>query len=148
MPYLKVYIHFVWSTKKRIPYLATPSIRKKVWWHILKNAASQGIFIDFINGYSDHCHCLISLDSTKSIADCIKYIKGESSRWINDTDLLKKTDYSHFAWQEEYYGISISPNEIDNVREYIKNQENHHKICSFNEEYNDFMNRHGFQEYK
>ena len=148
MPFLKVYIHFIWSTKKRIPFLATPKTRTKVWWHILNNAAQKGIFIDFINGYSDHCHCLLSLKSTQSIDDCIQQIKGESSRWINEKNLLKGTDYSHFDWQEEYYGISISPHEINNVREYIKNQESHHKIQSFNEEYNEFMNSHGFQEFK
>ena len=148
MPYLKVYIHFVWTTKNRTPYLCTPDLRLRVWWHMLHNAASKGIFIDFINGYSEHCHCLLSLKSNQSIDKCIQLIKGESSRWINKNKLLEQTDYSHFEWQDEYYGISISPDDIDNVREYIKNQEEHHKINSFNDEYNDFMNKNGFQEFK
>ncbi|MBK9982214.1 MAG: transposase [Saprospiraceae bacterium] len=75
-------------------------------------------------------------------------IKGESSRWINKNNLLlENTDYSKFKWQDEYYGVSVSPKSIDTVREYIKNQEEHHKIKSFNEEYNEFMNEHGFQEF-
>jgi REP element-mobilizing transposase RayT len=148
MPYLKVYIHFVWTTKNRTPFLATPELRLKVWWHILKNASRKGIFIDFINGYSEHCHCLISLKSNQNIEDCIQLIKGESSLWINKSNLLKDTDYNWFEWQDEYYGISISPKDINNVREYIKNQEEHHKIQTFNEEYNEYMNTHGFQVFK
>ncbi|HZV72036.1 MAG TPA: IS200/IS605 family transposase [Saprospiraceae bacterium] len=149
MPYLKVYIHFVWTTKYRTPYLATPSLRLKVWRHMLQNATNKGIFIDFINGYSDHCHCLLSLNSNQTIEKTIQLIKGESSRWINKSNLLlEHTDYSKFEWQDEYYGVSVSPDSIDFVREYIKNQEEHHKIKSFNEEYNEFMNEHGFQEFK
>ena len=54
MPFVKVYIHFVWSTKNRIPYLHTKSLRQKVWNHIRENAKEKGIFVDFVNGYSDH----------------------------------------------------------------------------------------------
>ena len=148
MPYLKVYVHFVWATKNRNPYLSTPAIRLKVWWHILKNAAGKGTFIDFINGYSDHCHCLISLKANQNIEDTIQLIKGESSHWINKTKVLKGTDYNFFEWQDEYYGVSVSPKDINNVREYIKHQENHHKIKSFNEEFNEYLNAHGFQVFK
>jgi len=111
----------------------------------LKYAATKGIYVDFINGYSDHCHCLISLKSTQKIEDIIQLIKGESSRWINCSNFLKETDYSWFEWQDEYYGVSVSPNDVDTVREYIKHQEAHHKIQTFNEEFNDYLNKNGFQ---
>lgn len=148
MPYLKVYIHFVWVTKNRTPFLNTSALRLKVWWHILKYAGTKGIYIDFINGYSEHCHCLISLKSTQSIEEIIHLIKGESSHWINSNNLLKDTAYTWFEWQDEYYGASVSPADINTVREYIKNQEAHHKVKSFNNEFNDYMNQHGFQLYK
>jgi putative transposase len=148
MPYLKVYIHFVWTTKNRFPYLSTPELRLKVWWHILKIAAGKDIHVDFINGYSDHCHCLISVKSNQNIEDCMRLIKGESSSWINKTELLSGTDYNWFEWQDEYYGVSISPKDVNNVREYIKCQEEHHKIKTFNEEYNEYMNTHGFRVFK
>ena len=67
MPYIKVYIHFVWSTKKRIPFLNSKELRMKVWQHIRENAKKKGIFIDFISGYTDHCHCLISLGSDQTM---------------------------------------------------------------------------------
>ena len=60
MPFVKVYIHLVCSTKNRVPYLTSKELRLKVWNHIRENAHKKEIFVDFINGYSDHCHCLIS----------------------------------------------------------------------------------------
>ena len=61
MAFIKVYIHFIWSTKNRVPFLDSSELRKKVWEHIKENAKEKGIFIDTINGYQEHCHCLISL---------------------------------------------------------------------------------------
>ena len=89
MPFIKVYIHFVWSTKNRIPFLNTRKLRTKVWIHIKQNAKEKGIFIDFVNGYSDHCHCLVSLKHNQSIQEIMHLIKGESSFWINENNLLK-----------------------------------------------------------
>lgn len=60
MPFVKVYIHFVWSTKNWVPFLNTKELRIIVWNHIRENAKPKGIFVDFVNGYSDHCHCLVS----------------------------------------------------------------------------------------
>ena len=83
MPFLEVYIHLVWSTKNRAPLLETKEIRQKVWQHMRENAEEKGIFIDFINGYSDHCHCLISLGVDQNIQRVVQLIKGEASHWIN-----------------------------------------------------------------
>lgn len=76
MPYIKVYIHFVWSTKNRIPYLNTKEIRRKVWNHIFLNAGEKEIFVDSVNGYSDHCHCLISLGVNQNIQKISNLLKG------------------------------------------------------------------------
>jgi REP element-mobilizing transposase RayT len=83
MPFIKVYIHFVWSTKNREPFLKTKEIRQKMWEHIRANARQKGIFIDFINGHEDHCHCLISLGLDQTIQKTMQLIKGESSFWMN-----------------------------------------------------------------
>jgi putative transposase len=53
MPFVKVYIHFVWTTKNREPLLDSPELRQKVWEHIKENAKVKEIFIDIINGYQD-----------------------------------------------------------------------------------------------
>lgn len=141
MPFVKVYLHCVWSTKNRIPYLDTIELRQKVWNHIRENAIQKGIYIDFINGYSDHCHCLISLGVDQNIQKVIQLIKGESSFWINKNELTKEK----FQWQEEYFAVSVSESILDKVRDYIKNQEEHHKKKSFQEEYDEFILKYGFK---
>lgn len=142
MPFIKVYIHLVWSTKNRIPYLDSAELRQKVWQHIRDNAKEKGIYIDFINGYSDHCHCLISLGVDQNIQKVIQLLKGESSFWINKNQLTKQK----FEWQDEYFAVSVSESIVDKVRDYIKNQEIHHTKKTFQEEDDEFVLKYGFQK--
>ncbi len=144
MAYVKVYIHFVWSTKNRYPYLASKEIRIKVWNHIRENAKAKGIYIDFINGYSDHCHCLVSLGIDQTIQKVMQLIKGESSFWINKNSLTKEK----FEWQDEYFAVSVSESVLDKVREYIKNQEEHHDKRTFEQEYDGFISKYGFEKFR
>lgn len=142
MPYIKTYIHFVWSTKNRIPFLNSKELRTKVWQHIRENALKKGIFIDFINGHAEHCHCLVSLGADQTIQKIMQLIKGESSFWINHNKLCLKK----FEWQDEYFAVSVSESMLDKVRNYIKNQEEHHSKQTFEEEYNDFITKYKFHE--
>ena len=124
MPYIKVYIHFIWSTKMRQPFLETREIRQRVWKHILENAKKKGIFVDFVNGYSNHCHCLLSLCFDQSIQKLMQLIKGESSFWIHrDSKCMEILKGRKFEWQDEYYAISVSKSILNRIRIYIKNQE-------------------------
>ncbi|MGY0407901.1 MAG: IS200/IS605 family transposase [Polaribacter sp.] len=143
MPFIKVYIHFVWSTKNRIPFLETKETRQKVWTHIKENAKQKGIFIDFINGYTDHCHCLVSLGSDQTIEKVMQLIKGESSYWVNKQKLTQEK----FQWQNEYFAVSVSESIIDRVRNYIKNQERHHGRETFQEEYENFILKYDFKKF-
>lgn len=142
MPHVKVWIHFVWSTKNREPFLSE-KIRKKVFEHIRANAKEKGIFVDFINGYIDHVHCLISLGTNQTIEKIMHLIKGESSFWINKNGLCK----TKFEWQDEYFAVSVSESILDSVRSYIKTQEAHHKAKTFQEEFDEFLVRAGFQKF-
>lgn len=124
-------------------------MREKVWQHIKDNASIKGIFIDFINGYKDHCHCLVSLGIDQTIEKIPQLIKGESSFWINrQGEFLETLKGKKFGWQDEYFAVSISESMIDNVRNYIKNQEEHHKHKTFNEEYDEFIIKYGFLKFK
>ena len=143
MPFIKVYIHFVWSTKNRIPLLETKEIRDKVWFHVRENATKKGIFIDFVNGHSQHCHCLVSLGIDQNISKIMQLIKGESSFWINKAGITKEK----FEWQDEYYGVSVSESMIEKVRNYIKNQEIHHRSKSYDDEIDELISKHGFLIY-
>ena len=144
MSFVKVYIHFVWSTKNRVPSLDSPELRQKVWQHIRDNAKTKGIFVDFINGHKEHCHCLISLGFDQTIQKVMQLIKGEFSFWINKGKLTRE----RFEWQDEYFAVSVSESQLDKVREYIKNQEEHHKKKSFQEDYDVFVTKYGFQKFK
>jgi REP element-mobilizing transposase RayT len=109
-----------------------------------ENAVKNGIFIDFVNGYSEHCHCLISLKADQSIQKIMQLIKGESARWINKNSLSKLK----FEWQDEYWGTSVSPYAIPIVRNYIKNQEEHHaKNPDFKKELEDYKKQNNFTCY-
>lgn len=142
MPFIKVYIHFVWSTKNRFPFLETQEIRQKVWKHIKENSIKKGIYIDCINGFSDHCHCLISLSTNQTIEKVMQLIKGESSFWINQQKLTE----TKFQWQSEYFAVSVSESILDKTRNYIKNQEKHHSRKSFREEYKEFISKYNFEK--
>ncbi len=144
MPFIKVYIHFVWSTKNRVPYLDSIELRQSLWQHIRENAKEKGIFIDFVNGYHDHCHCLVSLGVNQTIQKVMQLIKGESSYWINKHQITK----DKFEWQDDYFAVSVSESVVDKVREYIKNQEEHHSKKTFQQEYNEFIEKFGFEKFK
>ena len=142
MPYTKVYIHFVWSTKNRVPYLDSKELRMKVWSHIKANAKEKGIFVDYVNGYEDHCHCLVSIRVDQNIQKIMQMIKGESSYWINKNKLTR----NKFEWQDEYFAVSVSESMIERVRNYIKKQEEHHGKKTFRQEYDEFIRNYNFQQ--
>jgi putative transposase len=144
MPFIKVYIHFVWSTKNRFPYLNSSEIRQQVWNHIKENSEKKDIFIDFVNGFNDHCHCLVSRGSEQTISKIMQLIKGESAFWINKQKLTNQ----YFEWQDEYFAIGVSESQIETVRNYIKNQEIHHTKKTWNDEYDELILRHGFVKVK
>lgn len=149
MPFVKVYIHFVWGTKNRVPYLHSKEMRLLVWNHIKENAKLKGIFIDLINGYTDHCHCLVSIGIDQNIQKVIQLIKGESSFWINRNEEFRlNLNGEKFEWQDEYFAVSVSESMLDKVRQYIKNQEVHHSKKTFQEEYEEFILKFGFEQIK
>ena len=143
MPFVKVYIHFVWSTKNREPLLATKEIREKVWQHIQEYAKEKDIFIDFINGYAEHCHCLVSLGVDQTISKIMNLLKGESSFWINQQGFCE----GKFEWQNDYFAVSVSESTLEKVRNYIRNQEEHHKFKSFQVECEEIISKYGFKRF-
>lgn len=140
MPYLKVWLHLVWSTKNRYPFLRK-EIRIKVFEHVRLNARLKGIYLDCVNGYSDHLHCLVSLSAEQPISKIVQLIKGESSHWINQQKLCNEK----FGWQEEYFALSVSHSQLPVVRNYIFNQEVHHEKVSFQQEYEEVIKKYGLE---
>lgn len=133
-------IHFIWSTKNRQPIISK-DLKPLLLQHIKDNSIQKGIFIDSLNCVQDHIHLLISLGNEQTIAKTAMLIKGESSFWVNQQQLIA----TRFEWQDEYIALSVSQSAIAKVREYIAGQEEHHKKKSFSEEYDAFLEAHEFK---
>ena len=141
MSWVRVYIHIVFSTKNREPFLNSSSLRKSVFQHIKQNASEKGIWLDCVNGYQEHMHCLISLGKEQTISKVAQLIKGESSFWINKNKLTKQK----FNWQDDFWAVGVSESHLKAVRNYIYEQETHHKTVPFSQEVDTFMKKHGWQ---
>jgi REP element-mobilizing transposase RayT len=139
MSFVKVMVHSVWGTKNRQP-LMRKEIKEKIISHIKENAKSKGIFIDEINGYLEHLHCIFGMNADLSISKTMQLIKGESAHWINLEGLI----IEKFEWADEYFAVSVSESMLNKVREYIRNQEEHHREKTFKEEYDEFINKYNF----
>lgn len=92
-----------------------------------------------IGGMPDHVHILAALPKTMSLADFVRTINAQSSKWIKTLDV----SYQHFAWQEGYGAFSVSSSIIDKTIRYIQGQAEHHKKRSFIEEYKLFLEAYG-----
>lgn len=142
MPFIRVWIHYVWATKNRQAIL-TEDIRTVLFNHIKQNAITKKIYLDRINGYTEHVHCLVSLGSDQTIEKVAQLLKVESSFWLNNKSGLKAPK---LEWQDEYFAVSVSESAIDTVRAYIDNQFNHHQKKTFAEEYEEFMKKYSFMK--
>ena len=141
MSWIRIWVHLVFSTKNREPYLNETELRNKIFQHIKQNAKEKEIWLDNIGGHNDHIHCLISLGKEQGISKVAQLIKGESSHWINENKLTK----NKFIWQDDYWAVGVSESHLKIVRQYIQDQENHHKKVSFNEEIELFMKKYGWK---
>ena len=142
MSYVKNWLHCVWGTKSRIPFLKN-EIKNEALDHIKANAKIKGIYIDIINGHSEHLHCLISLHPDQALSDVIRLMKGESSFWINKNHITKHK----FSWAEEYFAVSVSESHVPRVRSYIRNQEEHHRKKTFAEEVKEFLEAYNAEQF-
>ena len=139
MSYTRMWVHLVFATKNRTPLL-TKEIRYKVQNHIIENCKEKLIYLQAINGHTDHIHCLISLGRDQTIAKVAQLIKGESSFWINKNQLAEQ----QFIWQDDYFAVSVSESNLQAVINYIRNQEVHHAKKSFDDEVKEFEKNYGF----
>ncbi|MCO5286081.1 MAG: IS200/IS605 family transposase [Chitinophagaceae bacterium] len=141
MSWVRIWVHLVFTTKNRKPFLNSKELRAEVFQHIKENAKQKDLWLDSINGYQEHVHCLISLGRTQTISQVGQLIKGESSRWINKSGLIK----SPFNWQDDFWAVSVSESHLNALRKYIQNQEKHHKKTTFNEEVDLFIKKYGWE---
>ena len=130
--------HCVFATKNREPLL-TPDIRDRLWPYLGGIARENGIKALAIGGVADHVHILLSMPASMSISKATQLLKGNSSKWIHETFSALRA----FAWQEGYAAFSIGVSGIEETREYIRNQKEHHRTRTYREEVIVFLQRHG-----
>ncbi len=136
----KVVIHIIDSTKNRAPLLRGEDLRSELYAYnatVLKEEVDSPAIL--ISGVDDHIHILCQLSRKYAIMDVIKKSKTETSKW------LKKQHRSlrEFQWQAGYGVFSVSESNVEKVRKYIANQEQHHQAMSFQDEFREICRRHG-----
>lgn len=130
--------HIVFSTKDRRPLLDAP-LKERLFPYmggILRELHAHPILI---NGPADHVHLLADLPARLAPADILRVLKTNSSRWVHETF----PDRRDFAWQTGYGIFSVSESSREAVREYIANQEEHHRVKTFQEEFVALLQKHG-----
>ncbi len=138
---VKVYVHFVWNTKYHERILLGDT-RQRVKEHIQYYAEENGIALEALNVQPEHVHLLMWLGRDQKIEDIAKLLKGESSHWINHNDLVKQK----FAWQTGYAAFSVSYQTLETVKSYIHGQDEHHRLKTFIEEYQDMLLKSGYSD--
>ena len=109
---------------------------------MLDYAQHENLDLERINVQPEHVHIMINLASDTSVMTVAKKIKGESSHWINENRMTE----GRFRWQRGYGAFSVSASQVEIVKKYIENQEQHHLRHSFEEEYRDWLQKYGMEE--
>ena len=137
MSYVSSYHHCVFATKQRRP-LITPELRDRLWPFLGGIARQNQMKAIEVGGVADHVHILLSLPPTMPVAKAMQLIKSGSSKWVHETF----ADQRLFNRQVKYGAFSVSLSQLDPVIDYIKNQPEHHRKISFQEEFLALLKRH------
>ena len=126
--YLSLSYHVVFGTKNREAIIDT-HWRPRLHDYLGGTVRGLGGLPTEIGGVADHVHLLVGLKATHALADVVREIKKASSHWVHD-----EIGMQSFAWQEGYAAFTISATSSEAVRQYIRNQEEHHRKRSYREE--------------
>ncbi len=131
-------VHVVFSTKDRQPFIAE-EYRDRLYAYIGGIVRKEGAELLAIGGVADHVHLALKIRSSHALADIVRKIKANASKWINDNRYVT----GKFSWQNGYGAFSVSASQIEKVREYIDNQAEHHRGRTFKEELLEMVTKHG-----
>ena len=136
---VQIYVHLVFSTKDRKPFLKDRGLRDQMQAYLAgtcKNLKSPAVII---GGVEDHVHVLCRLGKTIDISDLVRDLKRESSKWIK----TQQPSLDKFHWQKGYGAFSLSSSHVEALTKYIANQEEHHKTESFQDEFRRLCTKYG-----
>ena len=129
--------HMVFSTKNRVP-LIQPDWAPRLYDYVGGIVRGQCGRLLAAGGMPDHVHLAVSLDKKVAVADALRLIKTNSSRWVHETFPALR----HFAWQTGYGAFGVSYSDLDRVKQYIAKQQEHHRARTFKEEFLALLKRH------
>ena len=133
--YLSLHYHLVFSTDKREPMISDlPRMRD----YLAGTVLGLGGHCQAVGGMPDHVHLLIGLKATHTVADFVRELKKSSSAWMHDS-MGNRT----FAWQQGYAAFTVSASGMKHVRDYILDQEKHHRERTFRQELKAFLDKSG-----
>ncbi len=138
---VQIYVHIVFSTKHRKPFLNDKEFRERTHRYLAgfcKNLNSPALIV---GGVEDHVHLLCRLGKTIDVADLIRDLKRDSSKWIK----AEQPSLAEFHWQQGYGAFSISPSHVDDLKQYIADQEEHHGQESFQDEFRRLCKKYGLE---
>jgi putative transposase len=133
-----VRVHFVWGTKERREAIPA-EMQARLWGYMGATATKLGMKVFAVGGMEDHCHLLVGLPSTMAVAEAAQKIKANSSRW------MREQGRRLFAWQEGYGAFSVSISHMDATIAYVRNQAEHHRRRTFDEELDAMLQKHGLE---
>ena len=131
-------VHIVFSTKGRTRDLS-PDLAARLFPYMAGIVKERKGVPLIVNGPADHVHLLVHLPATESIADLLRVLKTNSSRWVHE----QFPDRKQFGWQAGYGAFTVSGSRATAVTDYITAQQEHHRRISFQEEFLTFLRKHG-----
>ena len=138
--YTQILYQIVFSTKHREPAMIATG-RKELFKYIWAILNKKKCHLYQINGVEDHIHILTHLHPSIALADLVKDIKLASAKYVKENEIFP----AFTGWQEGYGAFTYSIERKDVLINYIKNQEEHHRVKTFREEYIDLLTEHGVQ---
>ena len=138
--YSALFYRVVFSTKNRAAFIR-PEIEERVWAYIGGIARHHQMTAIQVGGVEDHIHALVLAPATLAPFEIAKYLKGESSKWMHETF----ADLRDFGWQDGYGAFTVSKSNVPGVVDYIQNQREHHQKQTFQDEYREFLKKHGVE---
>jgi REP element-mobilizing transposase RayT len=137
----QIYVHLIFSTKQRQPLLVDGDFRKRTHAYLAGICDQQASPAVTIGGVADHVHILSRLGRTIDLATLVRELKRDSSKWIKETH----PQLRGFHWQAGYGAFSISPSHVEALVRYIEDQEKHHRVITFQDEFRRICKKYGVE---
>ena len=137
----QLYTHVVFSTKNRVAYLDDVELRDRVHAYLGGACGKLNSPSLIVGGPSDHVHILCSMNRNQAVAELVRELKRESSKWVKE----QASTLNDFHWQGGYGAFSVSPSHVEILREYIATQAAHHEKVTFKDEFRRLLEKYNLQ---